>query len=151
MNTVSVFDIPAFFVDNETCLSSPLGVETGLIKDHQMTGGSYYNSTTYPRFGRLAGPSAWCPKRPPYILNVDLIILHYICAVATQGFYEQGYFVTKYTLLLKTDGQGALYADSNGNKVSNSLLWRDLSRTDDPGPITRKRRLTLNFTVRVKI
>ena len=122
MNAVSVFDIPAFFVDKETCLSSPLGVETGLIKDHQITANSYYNFTTYAHFGRLAGPGAWCAKKDPYILIVDLIFLHYICAVATQGFYEQGYFVTKYTLLLKTDGQGALYEDSNGNKVSNSSL-----------------------------
>lgn len=94
-------------------------METGLIKDHQMTGSSYYNSTTYPHFGRLAGPSAWCAKKEPYILIIDLIVLHYICAVATQGFHEQGYFVTQYTLGLKTDGQRALYEDSNGISVSN--------------------------------
>jgi len=122
MNTVSVFHIPAFFVDNETCLSSPLGVETGLIKDHQMRGSSSYNSTNRARFGRLAGPGAWCTEKAPYAFHVDLIVLHYICAVATQGFYEQGYFATKYTLVLKTDGQKALYEDSNGIKVSNSSL-----------------------------
>ena len=121
MNAVSVFYIPAFFVDNETCLSSPLGVETGLIKDYQMRGNAIYNSTTSGRFGRLAGPGAWCGNKVPYIsLKVDLIVLHYICAVATQGFYEQGYFVTNYTLFLKTDGQGAFYEDSKGIKVSNS-------------------------------
>lgn len=120
MNSVYVFDIPAFFVDNETCLNSPLGVETGLIKDRQLKTSSYYNATTRPHFGRLAGPGAWCPKETPYILHVDLIFLHYICAVATQGFYEQGYFVTKYTLFLHVDGQGALYEDVNGIKVSDS-------------------------------
>lgn len=120
MNTVCVFDIPAFFVDNKTCLSSPLGVETGLIQDHQMRASSSYNKTTWPHFGRLAGPGAWCPKEIPYILQIKLIVLHYICAVATQGSYEHGYFATKYTLFLRTDGQGALYEDLNGNKVSNS-------------------------------
>ena len=119
MNTVSVVNIPAFFVGNETCLSSPLGVEMGLIKDHQMTGNSYYNSTTSARFGRLAGPNAWCGKQDPSILHVDLIVLHYICAISTQGFYEQGYFVAQYTLVLKKDGQGTKYADSNGIRVSN--------------------------------
>ena len=118
MNTVSVVDIPAFFVGNETCLSSPLGVEMGLIKDHQMTGNSY-NSTTSARFGRLAGPNAWCGKKDPSLLHVDLIVLHYICAIATQGFYEQGYFVAQYMLELKKDGQGTKYADSNGIRVSN--------------------------------
>ena len=97
-------------------------METGLIKDHQMRGSSYYNATTSARFGRLAGPGAWCAKKAPYGLHVDLIILHYICAVATQGFYEQGYFVTKYKLWLKTDGQGDLYRDVNGTTVSNSSL-----------------------------
>lgn len=97
-------------------------METGLIKDDQMKGNSIYNSSTTARFGRLAGPVAWCGKKAPYILNVDLTVLHYICAVATQGFYEQGYFVTQYTLALKTDGQGTLYEDSNGIKVSNSSL-----------------------------
>ena len=120
MNSVSVFDIPAFFVDNETCLNSPVGVETSLIKDHQMKASSSYNWTTKPRFGRLAGHGAWCAKETPYILRVDLIVLHYICAVATQGFYEQGYFVSKYTLFLSRDDQGALYEDVNGIKVSNS-------------------------------
>ena len=139
MNTVSVVDIPALFVDNETCLSSPLGVEMGLIKDHQMKGNSYHNSTTYPRFGRLAGLSAWCAKKDPYIFQVDLIVLHYICAVATQGFYQQGYFVAQYRLALKKDGQGTVYADSNGIKVSNCTFWRDLSRADGPRPIIRKR------------
>lgn len=120
MNSVYVFDIPAFFVDNETCLNSPLGVETGLIKNSQLRTSSHYNKTTLARFGRLAGPGAWCPKETPYSFHVDLIVLHYICAVATQGFYEQGYFVTKYTLLLQVDGQGASYEDVNGIKVSDS-------------------------------
>lgn len=97
-------------------------METGLIKDHQMTGNTYYNSTTYASFGRLAGPGAWCGKKDPSILHVDLTVLHYICAVATQGFYDQGYFATEYRLVLKTDGQGTPYADSNGIRVSNCSL-----------------------------
>ena len=123
MNAISVFDIPAFFVNNETCLSSPLGVEMGLIKDHQIRGNCRYNSTTAALFGRLAGPGAWCGEKAGLSnLRVDLTVLHYICAVATQGFYEQGYFVTKYALLLRKDGQGTLYEDPNEIKVSNISL-----------------------------
>ncbi|KAL9950408.1 hypothetical protein ACROYT_G042896 [Oculina patagonica] len=106
----------AFYGDNGTCLSSPLGVETGLIQEHQMTSGSSYNITTTPRYGRLAGPGAWCEKKTkePNYLEIDLIVLHYICAIATQGFYEQGYFTKEYMVFLRVGDKGDYYTTKNG-------------------------------------
>ncbi|KAL9950407.1 hypothetical protein ACROYT_G042895 [Oculina patagonica] len=100
--------------DNETCLSSPLGMETGLISNEQIEARSSYNRTTFRFNARLAGPSAWCPRALPNYLQVDLIVLHYICAVATQGFYEQGYFTTKYSISLKAGVKKDYYQDRNG-------------------------------------
>ena len=79
---------------------------------------SYYNETTLPHYARLAGPGAWCPKQTPTWLEIDLIILHCICAVATQGYYEQGSFTTRYMLVLKTGDLNETYKDASGNAVS---------------------------------
>ena len=117
MNTL-LFNISAFHGDNETCLSSPLGMETGLIPNRQIQARSSYNSTTSPQYGRLAGPGAWCPDEVSNYLQVDLIALHFICAIATQGFYEQGYFTTKYSISLKAGDRKHFYEDANGNNVS---------------------------------
>lgn len=117
MNTLYVVDISAFYGD-ETCLSSPLGVETGLIKDYQMTARSKYNQTTSARHARLAGPGAWCSKQIPSLLRIDLIVLHFICAVTSQGFYEQGYYATKYMILLKTGVVKDYYKERDGTLVS---------------------------------
>ncbi len=115
-----VVDFSAFYGDNGTCLSSPLGVETGLIQEHQMTSGSSYNITTTPRYGRLAGPGAWCEKKTkqPNYLEIDLIVLHYICAIATQGFYEQGYFTKEYMVILKVGDTENYYTTTDGTLVS---------------------------------
>lgn len=94
--------VSAFFVDNETCLGLPLGMETGVVKYQQMRSSSFYNATTFLNKARLAGPDAWCSKRDPSFLKIDLKILHNICAVATQGYFEQGYYTTNYLLALGT-------------------------------------------------
>lgn len=103
----------AFFVDNGTCIGSPLGVETGVVKDHQMTASSYLNKTTKAHQARLAGPSAWCSKTYPAFLKIDLKILHSICAVATQGFLQQGFYAIKYFLQLGPGNKPNLYLEKN--------------------------------------
>ncbi len=96
-------------------------METGLISNQQIEARSSYNRTTFRFNARLAGPSAWCPRALPNYLQVDLIVLHYICAVATQGFYEQGYFTTKYSISLKAGVKKDYYQDRNGMMVSYYL------------------------------
>ena len=117
MNLCCIISILAFSVDNETCLGFPLGVETGAIQDQQMNASSSFNETTLPRQARLAKPGAWCPKQVPAHLKIDLVILHSICAVATQGFFEQGYFTTQYWIRLGTGNLTELYADAKRGKV----------------------------------
>ncbi|KAJ7323754.1 chromatin-modulating protein mrc1 [Desmophyllum pertusum] len=107
----------AIFDDDESCLSSPLGVETGVITQQQMKAKSYYNETTLPHYARLAGHGAWCPKQTPNWLQIDLIIIHCICAVATQGHYEQGSFTTIYFLVLKTGDRKDYYKAASGNAI----------------------------------
>lgn len=125
MNTLYVVDISAFHGDNETCLTSPLGMETGLIRNGQIGAKNYYNRTTFPRYARLAGPNAWCPAELPSYLQVDLIVLHYICAFATQGFYEQGFFTKKYSISLKAGDKSNFYQDANGNPVSYLMYSKE--------------------------
>ncbi len=100
-------------------------METGLISSQQIREKSSYNSTTSRLKARLAGPSAWCPRGLPNFLQVDLIVLHYICAVATQGFYEQGYFTTKYSISLKAGERKDYYQDRNGMQVSYLMYSKE--------------------------
>ena len=112
-------------------------METGLIKYQQLSVSSFYNATTLPSQARIAGPGAWCLKEDPGFLKIDLRILHNICAVATQGFYEQGYYTTNYLLAL---GRGHLkdyYVDTADFKV----MYRTKVNSCSKGPMAPFERL----------
>ena len=110
-------DVSESYNDSQICLNNPLGMATGLIEEKQIRAKSHYNESTKPRYARLNGLGAWCPKQTPSQLQVDLSDLHYICAVATQGYDEMGYFTTKYKLLLRTGEKTDFYEDAHGNQV----------------------------------
>ncbi|XP_072017484.1 retinoschisin-like [Amphiura filiformis] len=67
----------------------PLGLESGLIKDSQITASSYHVDNRLPEFGRLNYDNYWAPATNDYItyhwLQVD-----FLSAVAIQGIKVQG-------------------------------------------------------------
>ncbi|KAL9970446.1 hypothetical protein ACROYT_G022822 [Oculina patagonica] len=106
-----------------TC--SPVGVaDTNKIPDAKMTASSYYLAY-YPYLGRLhgtrtGGGDGWCAgtsnDRTDY-LQVDMGMVHFICAVATQG-KANGSNVRSYKLYLSTDGvKWNAYKEQNQDKI----------------------------------
>ena len=88
---------------------SPVGVaDTSKIPDAKMTSSSYFSSYP-PHLGRLhetSGYGVWCTETKSDrtdFLQVDMGVVHVICAVATQGS-PGGSHVTSYKLFLSTDG-----------------------------------------------
>ena len=79
-----------------------------LIPDSWLTSSSTLNANTPAKNGRLnytAGQS-WCASSSdnyPY-LEIDLQILHIICAVSTQGNHQADQWVKTFSLQSSTDG-----------------------------------------------
>ena len=90
------------------CEDDALGLADGYILDSEITASSELNANTPPKNGRLnytAGLS-WCASTNdsnPY-LQIDLQVLHVICAVSTQGNSQVDQWVETYTLQSSTDG-----------------------------------------------
>ena len=64
----------------------PLGLESGVIKDTQITDSGYFNSNP-ARLGRLRGNKGWCAKAGnDEWMQIDLKQPMVITAVATQGY-----------------------------------------------------------------
>lgn len=100
-----------------------IGVEdTNKIPDAKMTSSSYY-AAYYPHLGRLHESrrgKGWCAKttsdRTDY-LQIDMGVMHDICAVATQG-KATGSHITSYKLYLSNDGVNwNAYKEKNQEKV----------------------------------
>ena len=95
------------------------------IPNAQMTASNYYSSGYYPYYGRLneaRGFGGWCPKtekgpRTDY-LQVDLGIVHSVCAVATQGARNIDERTTSYILRMSKDEvTWNTYKENNAEKV----------------------------------
>lgn len=92
-----------------------------------MTASTYHNGWYYPYFGRLHESrkhKAWCPKtqfdRADY-LQVDMGVVHYVCAVATQGGGRSiSERITSYKVQLSIDGIAwEYYEQSSVQKVKD--------------------------------
>ena len=93
-------------------------MESGGIKAKQILSHSSFNWTLSPHQARLAGPGAWCSGKPSYgSLKIVFKMLHRFCAVATQGFWEEGYFSTNYRLRIGTDKLEEEYIGINDSQV----------------------------------
>ena len=93
-------------------------MESGGIKAKQILSHSSFNWTLSPHQARLAGPGAWCSGKPFYgSLKIVFKMLHRFCAVATQGFWEEGYFSTNYRLRIGTDKLEEEYIGINDSQV----------------------------------
>ena len=82
---------------------------SGTISDSNITAGSEQSASTPAKNGRLnyTSGSSWCAgtsDKNPY-LQIDLQILHIICAVSTQGNSQADQWVKNYTLQLSSDGK----------------------------------------------
>jgi len=78
--------------------SSPLGLESGLLPDSQLSASSSYSSSVSPQMGRLnsvTGGGAWCPakvvnNKSREWLEVDLGSKQTVTGVITQGRWDRG-------------------------------------------------------------
>ena len=53
------------------CQEGPIGLESGVIKDEQITASSSYSSTYAPKLARLNGDGCWTPQyhvANPYLM-----------------------------------------------------------------------------------
>ncbi|XP_015759655.1 PREDICTED: uncharacterized protein LOC107338918 [Acropora digitifera] len=93
-----------------SCEQVSLGLENDvLIPNSWLTSSSKLSSNTPAKNGRLnyTAGSSWCASssdKYPY-LEIDLQILHIICAVSTQGNHQGDQWVKTFTLQSSTDGR----------------------------------------------
>ncbi|XP_067027504.1 receptor-type tyrosine-protein phosphatase S-like isoform X3 [Acropora muricata] len=96
-------------LSSASCDQDSLGLENNvLIPDSWLTSSSLLNVNTSAKNGRLnyTGQS-WCASSGdnyPY-LDIDLQILHIICAVSTQGSHQADQWVKTFSLQSSTDGR----------------------------------------------
>ncbi|XP_029195147.2 coagulation factor VIII-like [Acropora millepora] len=95
--------------------SSPLGMKSGLIKDHQLAASSSMSEFMLPSEGRLHNTmrltslGAWCSKEidTDQWFQIDLLRTTNVTAIASQGLEimgDDGYWVTQYSLNYSCDG-----------------------------------------------
>ena len=80
-----------------------------LIPDSWLTSSSKLDANTTAKNGRLnfTGGESWCASSSdnyPY-LEIDLQILHIICAISTQGNHQADQWVKTFGLQSSTDGK----------------------------------------------
>lgn len=114
--------VPFFLNSFKGCV--PVGVGDRKIPDARMTASTFYNNNEYPYYGRLNGTrgnGAWCAKannKGDY-LQVDMMKVYSVCAVATQGSRENNYWTTRYKLHYSTNGATwEFYKENRIHKVS---------------------------------
>ena len=110
--------------------SSPLGLESGSIRDSQLHASSSYSSSVGPTMGRLrssAGGGAWCPasmvsNSSKEWLEVNLEKKMMITGISMQGRWDNGVgqefapFV-RVVYLHDVSGQFVTYTDLHGGQV----------------------------------
>ena len=97
-----------FFLE-VTCDNQAIGLENGLIPHSQITASSTLSVEAKASNGRLGFTNAasWCAAKDDNnaYLQIDLGVLHLLCAVATQGNSKADQMVTSYTLQMSRDGK----------------------------------------------
>ena len=110
-----------FFSLIASCERDAIGLENNLlIPDSWLTASSELSANTPAKNGRLnytAGPS-WCASSSdnyPY-LEIDLQIVHIICAISTQGNHQADQWVKTFSMQSSTDGRTWMnYTDDQVN------------------------------------
>ncbi|EDO27727.1 predicted protein, partial [Nematostella vectensis] len=80
-----------------------IGLEkSDIIPDSRFTASSHYNDDCLPEYGRLNNKNHWAAASESgyQYLQIDMISVYTVCAVATQGTTSRNYnsWTTKYKL-----------------------------------------------------
>ena len=127
-----MFFIYLFIFCGSVC--EPVGVEDrNKIPDARMTAGSYFDSNSYPYYGRLNGNrgyGAWCAATNiTDYLQVDMGVVQSVSAMTTQEDIAYPHWTTSYKVHLATDGvTWNSYKENNVEKVTKIIyggLWKD--------------------------
>ena len=97
------------------------------IPDGSLSASSKANNERGPSAGRLNGDNrGWSPETNTNhadYLQIDLQYDYVICAVATQGSFNNNQWITKYKIKLSLDGVTFnTYKENNTEKVSLILM-----------------------------
>ncbi|EDO35863.1 predicted protein [Nematostella vectensis] len=152
MTTVySRSSVQVWFINIQGCDLAAVGVQNrSHIPDESFSAPNYWQESGFPsdffspKNARLNGDRYWAAanKNAPLYLQVDLLSLYMICAVATQGgtLSEYDTRVTRYKLSLSTTGSSwQIYQESGAEKefqgnldkptvVKNALVNRPTAR-----------------------
>ena len=85
--------------------------DRNIMPDARMTASTSFRSDYSPYYGRLnetRGRGVWCPKTPSDktdYLQVDMGVVHAVCAVATMGERTDDDWTTSYKLDFSLDGE----------------------------------------------
>ena len=97
--------------------SEALGLESGKVNDSQLSAPSHLRMFS-PLEGRLNNEKAWCTSLNNQYLQIDLLEVRHVSALATQGY--KGYFfnyVKTYEIEYSYDGVKWFdYEDDSGKK-----------------------------------
>ena len=121
---VAIMTLPFFSNSFQGCV--PVGVgDRNRIPDARMNASTFYDDKEYPHYGRLNGTrgrGVWCAKKRNKLgeyLQVDMMKMYSVCAVATQGSRKNDLWTTNYKLYFSTDGATwETYQENRADKVS---------------------------------
>ena len=103
-----------YFVD----CSQALGLESGKVSDSQLSASNHYPNSLSPSEGRLNNKKAWCTYLSDQYLQIDLLKVRHVSALATQGYKGRiTNYVKTYAIEYSYDGVKWFdYEDDNGKK-----------------------------------
>ncbi|KAL8604894.1 hypothetical protein ACOMHN_028522 [Nucella lapillus] len=89
----------------DTCLAD-MGMANGQIRDDMIYASSSRDASHSPQRARLNGHSCWLAARDDshQFIQVDLLTLHYVTGVTTQGRDDAPLYVSTYRFLYSMDG-----------------------------------------------
>ena len=103
-----------YFVD----CSQALGLESGKVRDSQLSASSHFPNSFSPLEGRLNNKKAWCTYLSDQYLQIDLLEVRHVSALATQGYKESlSNYVKTYEIRYSYDGVKWFdYEDDSGKR-----------------------------------
>lgn len=103
-----------YFVD----CSQALGLESGKVSDSQLSASSHFPNSLSPSEGRLNNKKAWCTYLSDQYLQIDLLKVRHVSALATQGYKGSlSNYVKTYEIGYSYDGVKWFdYEDDSGKK-----------------------------------
>lgn len=97
--------------------SEALGLESGKVNDSQLSASSHFPMFS-PLEGRLNNEKAWCTSLNNQYLQIDLLEVRHVLALATQGYKGNfSNYVKTYEIEYSYDGVKWFdYEDDSGKK-----------------------------------